>query len=190
VDVKGASVQEGQIENESHTRAVFERLMGRYFWLLPEVWMEHVSGKRLRIDYIGRPFCEFQRCLVGFELKGASTEFAGFSQALKQSIDYRHSVIVDKRCRLWKERTPLFIFVYYPVFVNRYYLTSVTERKIYEGWIAGAVRLAGKYNVGLVNTTNRWDGVRLEVSDTPIWDEKRGLRGNGLEFGTARKPGS
>lgn len=186
---------ERKIKNEAETRDVFEEMARPYFWLWPEVQMRHYSGERLRIDYVGLPFTRFQTGLVGFELKGDGKGFQGFNRALKQGIDYRQSEIIDRRLSRFPWKRLLFVFIYHPRCWGRYSTLEETESiQGYQGWLAGAARLAGLYNVGVLNTRRwgPWDGWRLEISETPLWDSKKGLRGNGLLIGSgaSRQPGN
>ncbi len=158
----------------------FEQLIGRHFFLRPEVRMRHWNGDNLRIDYMAMPMVRFPLCWVGFEIKVGMDRFGSVTDAMRQAIDYQQSTIIDKRFTYGYEHRPRFVFVYNPDWNEL--------DGCYSSWMPGVLRMVGKFNVGVVNT-DRY-GLKITVSDSTLWDEEWGLRGYGNTFGTAKKVGS
>ena len=162
----------------------FKALALPHFALLEEVWMKHIDGHNLRIDFLAKPrdpenFPVKPR-LIGFEIKRDHEEFKTYSKALKQAIDYRHASVKDIRCPDLAGVTPMFIFVYPPY-----------EHDM--GWSGGADRLAGRYNVGTASVEENWRGeeaLTLRCAGTRIWDSLRGPQGGIERFGSNRGRGS
>jgi hypothetical protein len=162
----------------------FRALASPYFRLLPEVWMKHLDGSRLRMDFLARPqdpsLFPVTPPLIGFEVKRDHDEFKTLSKALKQAVDYRHSAIDDRRIPKLCGITPLFVFVYPPY-------------EDEENMWAGAVRLAGRYNVGVAAASTLWNGaeaLELRVADGRLWDSERGPRADFETFCSNRGRGS
>jgi hypothetical protein len=185
-------------ETERAARAYFESQL--QVWngdlrLEPEVHLRHaISGQLLRIDYLA-VFRRFRRnstgpTLIGFEIKRYFDDFRHWTAALKQAIDYRHSVVEDARSTVWAGHTPAFVFV----FPDLRDLGDLGEHDEYRsGWAEGAERLAGKYNVGSVRTRKDWrtaaDFLELTCSADPLWNTRVGPRW-GDAWGTRRRPGA
>jgi hypothetical protein len=167
---------------ESEVSAIFKSMIQPYFDLVAQGQMRHVDGKRLRIDYLGVPLVVFPAEVVGFELKGPYQGFKDYTQALKQGIDYRHSTIEDKRLARFEGVRPDFIFICYPAFERQ----NSTLRE----WANGAIRLAGRYNVGMLNLLGYRYGVELTVGAERLWHSRNGLRADADTFATHRLPGN
>lgn len=170
--------------------------MHEVFRLLSEVQMRHLDGTRLRMDLLAIPRKEapegFHRfSLIGVEVKPGYDNLRDFNRALKQAIDYRHSILADHRVKRHHEQTPPFVFIY-PDFHDNPDDPAVSP--IYRGGYYGSVRLAGQFNVGVIREVyNYWGHGKKElefrVSDTPIWRSHTGWV-NGVAFGTARRRGA
>lgn len=169
----------------------FLELMEPYFVLVPEVQMQHYDGSKMRIDFLGRPrHREDMPWLpwAGFELKARFKEIKDFCKALKQGIDYRHGVVVDKRLQNIRGMTPPFLFIWPD--------PSEEDYGFVKGIHGGAVRVAGQYNVGVLRHESYafysrfGTRISLAVSGTLLWDSVVGSRGNSKTFGTARRRGS
>jgi hypothetical protein len=159
--------------------------------LEPEVHLPHVNSDRLlRIDYLA-VFRRFRRnstepTLIGFECKRYFDDFRHWTAALKQGIDYRHSVVEDARSTVWAGHTPAFVFVFPD-------LRDLGEHNQYRSsWAEGAERLAGKFNVGSIRQRQDWHGreyLELTCAADPLWNTRVGPR-CGDAWGTGRRPGS
>lgn len=170
-------------------------LLAPVFHVVPEVWMRHLDGTKLRMDMAavakddGSGFHRFT--MIGVEVKRGYKSMRDFNYALKQAIDYRHSVIVDKRSNHFQNATPEFVFVY-PDFTTSPAFSSENYRSAYDG----SIRLAGLYNVGVIREMRgiwrngkRQSELEFRVSDSAIWRSKSGICGPSI-FGTARKRGA
>lgn len=151
--------------------------------------MTHLDGTKLRIDYIAvpRPELQFPAPFVGIELKRGYSQFRDFSKALKQCVDYRHSVIADARSTKSQGMTPPFVFLYPP-------LAGENEQSVYAGMEAGAVRFAGQFNVGILRESRSyWSPepvIRFEIAATRLWSNNYGANALGDAFGSGRRRGS
>lgn len=160
-------IQPHDFENEKLARAYVESQLGIHFWLVPEVQLEHWSGKRLKIDYIAIPrSANFRVPIFGIEVKRGYNAFRDFSSVLRQSIDYRGSTICDKRStRFQGERLP-YVFVF-PAIAS----VEGASAHSYQAWMKGAIRLAGQFNVGVIDDQTFW------LSGHPWWSIDTGNHG-------------
>lgn len=170
--------------SEAEAVKYLHQRLNPYFKILQEVQMRHMDGTRVRMDMLLRPRHDVliaQRFgLIGIELKAGHKALRNFHAALKQAIDYRHSVVIDRRAARFNGATPEFVFVY-PAFPNGRY----------ENWHRGSMRLAGMFNVGTIHELTHWNAGTIEfrVSDSPIWRSNQGIVGH-INFGTARRRGA
>lgn len=171
-------------DNEPEAVTYLREQLRPYFIIMKEVQMQHLDGSRVRMDMLLLPREESPVAhrfgLIGIELKSGHKELRNYHKALKQAIDYRHSVVVDKRVKRHRNKTPEFVFVF-PSFVDGYH----------QYWHRGSIRLAGMFNVGSIHEVHRWGGWALEfrVSDTAIWRSDQGVVG-GINFGAGRRRGA
>lgn len=183
--------------NEREARDFLESFLAPHCRLIPEVWLRHgVTQQLLRIDYVAI-FRRFRRnstepTLIGVECKAAFEDFRDWTAALKQGIDYRHAVVVDRRAVVYQGATLAFVFVW-PDLRDLGDLAEHKPERV--RWAEGAERLAGKFNVGSV----RWrrdpidlfadDYLELTCAADPLWNTRTGPRwGDG--WGTGRHPGA
>lgn len=135
--------------------------------------MRHLDGTRVRIDYIAIPKSSFPADCIGIEIKCRYQKFQEVTAALKQAIDYRHSAIIDRRSTAHLGHTPKFVLVYpYP---------NYDDGAPVGRWMAGAVRMAGRYNVGYLNLYRNWSGqpvIEAQVSGQTIWHSLYGVLSN------------
>jgi hypothetical protein len=173
--------------------AVARERLAPHFHLLPEAWLEHCAGARLRIDLLAWPKQpdDFPFRLIGVEVKRpdlGSNGFTKFAQALKQCCDYAHSVIVDERCTRSRGLAPAAVFLYHGAVADEG-ASIFADPPAPMGMHPGAVRLAGKFNVGeLVN--HPYDGFRLEIGAAPLWSEHKGVTGAGARWPARRLIGN
>lgn len=171
---------------EADASAYLAARLSPFFRLIPEVRLQHFDGSRLRIDYVALPRGEFRVPLFGIEVKLNYPSYKDFSHALKQAIDYRHSVIIDPRSQLYRGQLLPFVFVW-PDF------RDLSESPLETAWVFGSERLAGKFNVGLIREQHDWQGtpfIGLHLSGSPFWRSHSGSV-SGDQFGMAtRKRGS
>lgn len=178
--------------DESESARSFEACMGQHFKLISEVWLRHMDGSKLRIDYVGYahdPLLRGAWGLVGFEIKKGYEGIGGVSRALKQSVDYRHCILADDRIntRSGFVGKPLsFVFLWPP-------MAGFFERSSGMGQdplVEGAIRLAGHYNVGVCGFRNYTEASALYVSGSRVWDSVEGPARNAADFGSGRGRGS
>lgn len=131
----------------------FERLFSPDFRLWKEVSLRHPLGTRHRIDYVGR--CQKYQWdgLIGFEIKRpdfGEDQFRQFNRSLSQAIDYTHCVIesdISGEASAFHQRLR-YVFLY-PSPYTLYYHAPVKYAP-HKDWAMGAIRLAGKYGVGVI----------------------------------------
>lgn len=172
--------QPHSFENEKLARAYVETYLKVHFWLVPEVQLTHWSGKRLKIDYIAIPrSANFRAPILGIEVKRGYGAFKDFSAVLRQSIDYRGSTICDKRSTRFQGVRLPYVFVF-PAIAS---IDGPSLTSVYQSWMKGAIRLAGQFNVGVIDDQTFW------LSGHPWWSMDTGH--HGLDsWWTANKVGS
>lgn len=180
--------------------------MAPWFRLEPEVDLIHFDRSGLRIDFIGLPRFEFPVPFVGFEVNtGLLKQLGDCTKLLGQAIDYNHSRIVDERPALasFKETAVPFCFVWFPgchkdmmdgllvqnntslvrEAVGRVHHYNAEQLALMQ---AGAIRLAGKFNVGFVvagtNSQTGQDFIELNINGAPLWSSYRGVRAMATQF--------
>lgn len=166
-----------RFETEDAAREHLVAILFQHFTLIPEVWMQHpLKAKPIRLDYvaIAKADSGFPKTLVGIEVKPRYGSFGEFARALAQSIDYRHSIICDQRAVKHKGEQLPYVFLYPPLSTR-------------DGWVDGAVRVAGKFNVGVIVEERPYWGsanrVRFEVSGERYWSSDYGARGGASAWG-------
>lgn len=206
---------------EKEAEAYLENMLKPHFTLHRQVGMRHLDGHKLRSDYLAVPslFTDFPAEVIGIEVKkGYLDGFKDFSAALKQCIDYRHSVIEDPRAKKFPGQPLKWVFLF-PAFQDHY------ERDVERGVEAGVEpdqlliaawrngcqfageRFAGKFNVGFVREAKVWasptpemiargeyggrvDALEFRVSAARIWDSVRGASKQGENWRSDRGRGS
>lgn len=167
-----------QFDNERAAEAALESLLAPYFRLVRQVWLQHYTGKRLRIDYVAVPLVSFPAPLVGIEVKAGYGRGHDFLCALHQARDYRHCTIVDKRATRSAGLVLPFVFIF-PA-PNELAATTPT----------GAVlRLAGLGRVGSIHQ-ERYGGLCFRVSAERLWSSAYGERADATGWGTRLQVGS
>jgi hypothetical protein len=183
-----------QFDDEKAARAHLEQLLHGHCRLVPEVHLRHlISNQLLRIDYAAI-FPQFRHTstaptLIGLEVKRYFDDFREWTAALKQGIDYRHSIVEDQRSQVYRGRTPAFIFVYPDL---RDLGDLAEHRSARSTWAEGAERLAGKFNVGTIRQRRDFAGhayLEFTCAADPLWDSRYGPR-RGNDWGTGRRPGA
>jgi hypothetical protein len=154
------------------------------FTLISEVKLRHWSGESLFIDLVGLPRLDWPNVqAIGFEVKKGYEKFGEFNEALRQAVDYAESEICDPRAHRLDGRSLDYVFVF-PDFGSK-------RESTYE---AGALRLAGKFGVGVVEEkyefTLKKDIWRLNLCSHPLLTETGELSGNALNFAKRRKIGN
>jgi hypothetical protein len=180
--------------DEKAARAFLEHNLGDVCRLVPEVHMRHqISRQLLRIDYLAvfrrfRPE-SIEPTLIGIECKDSFAAFRDWTAGLKQCIDYRHSVVDDRRATIYQGQTPAFIFLFPDI-------RDLGDLDLHEHpraeWAAGVERMVGQYNVGCVRQVRSYRGepfLEFRCAADPIWDTLRGPRG-GSAWGTGRRAGA
>ncbi len=186
---KTRKILETSFETEKQAAQRFDELMQPYFHLIGEVWLQHYDGAKLRIDRVGVPRREARMGwapLVGFELKKNTFGIGGLTKALNQAIDYRDCIITDARFSNFRGCRLPFVFVFPDSW-------DVEDPHAYaQGLYGGAVRQAGRRNVGLVRWENHYGVLRLllHASGQKLWASDAGSSKTAATFGTARGRGS
>ncbi len=167
----------------------FDELMWPYFRLVNEVQLQHYDGSRLRIDRVGVPRREAGVTwapLIGFELKKSTGGIGDLTKALNQAIDYRDCIITDKRFKKFLGWRLPFVFVFPDSW-------DVDQKHDYpRGLYGGAIRQAGRRNVGLLRWENYYGTQRLmlHAAGERLWSSDEGSTKTAATFGTARGRGS
>jgi hypothetical protein len=160
-----------QFKTEIMARAHLENLLEPWFILEPEVELRYEDANRLRIDYLARPRPDsnFPYPWFGIECKRGFAGMGDYNDALKQAIDYTHSVVVDGRFDdLVNERVlRVFVFPGMPSNENPKRPSSMAAL-----WAGGVNRLAGKFHVGMIY--ERSDGPLFEMSAVTQWSATYG----------------
>ena len=165
-------------DTEAAAGEKFDELMLPYFHLISEVWLEHYDGSKLRIDRVGVPRRETGvdwAPLMGFELKKNTHGIGDLTRAFNQSMDYRDSFITDKRFNRFRGCVLPFVFVF----------PDSWEQNLDSGMYGGAIRQAGRRNVGLVRHEHYYGVYRilLHASGQRLWSSDRGSE---QDFGDVR----
>lgn len=189
-----AQVAARLFDNEKAAREYVETQLRGLCRLESEVHLRHqVSDQLLRIDYLA-VVRQFRRhstkpTLIGLECKRYFDNFREWTSALKQGIDYRHSVVDDRRSTHYHGLSPTFVFV----FPDIRDLGDLEDHRLSRSsWAEGAERLAGKFNVGTVRLRQGWRGeefLEFTCAADPLWDTRSGAR-FGSDWGTGRRPGA
>jgi hypothetical protein len=152
------------------------RLLGTlidHFDVTEEVWLRHpLHCLDLRIDVVAVPRPPLDRRfpfpLLGVEIKTDRDELRHVTHAYKQCLDYKQCVVNDKRLRnlrgLWLPCVALY----------RGRQTPRWPDETSDPWEAFAVRLAGKFNVGVLEHGYR-GALELRVCDERIWSTRSGV---------------
>ncbi len=185
----------GNYATERDAERALIRLVIDRFTLIPQARLRLIDGRRRRMDYLAVPDAPegFPVPWVGIECKYGYGGFRDFTAALVQAIEYRHATVIDPRCIEYVGQQPPFVFLF-PMLDG----TASSEGEpasIYAGWAGGALRLAGKFNVGVIRTRPTF-GIHsqpspyyFEVGADRLWDSQWGMRGRGEVYGTGRKRG-
>lgn len=155
------------------------------FILIRQWRLRLLSGAYRRMDYLVIPLGPFPVEWFGIEVKRGYEHFREFTAALAQAIEYRHAEVADPRIKgRYLGQRPPHVYVFPPI----------EGDGLYPGMRAGAVRLAGKFNVGVLvpYPVDAWrgEGFRFEMADDCLYGNGgwvTGLARNG--YGTARKRG-
>lgn len=163
------AIQPHEFDTEKLASAYIKAQLEPKFYLLTEAQLEHWSGKKLKIDYLAAPKSEnkdFRSPLIGIEVKRGYTAFRDFSSVLRQAIDYRGSTITDKRAKKFQGAHIPYVFVFPSIAA-----VEGSSSYIYQAWMKGAIRLAGQFNVGVIDDQTFW------LSGHPWWSLGRGHYG-------------
>lgn len=164
------------LKGEARISAGLEAALSQWFSLIPQVRMLHLGGDHLRIDFVAIPTSEgFPSPLVGIECKACYKTFSEYADALKQAIDYRHATLADSRIPSPLPNKLPFVFLF----------PGSTYRP---DWCAGADRLAGKFNVGVIHQEQ--GQVIFRVNAERLWSSEYGARADAARFSTHRIPGN
>lgn len=173
-------------QSEHEASAYLAGRLSPYFWLIPEVWMQHFDGSKLRMDFAAVPRGAFHSPWFGIEVKCAYNDYRDFTEALRQAVDYRHSRVVDKRSRLYVGERPPFVFVWPDI------RDQSPASTMYNLWAQGSERSHGKLKVGLIRELGDWCGapyLEFTLSASPMWRSTQGIC-NGPDFGQAQRIGA
>jgi hypothetical protein len=167
--------------SESELVAQAALLLAPHFDLLSEVRLrDPLTAIDLRIDFLAWPKDpEFPFDMCGLEIKRPALG-REYVAALKQAIDYRRAVVVDSRCADWVGCAPGAVFLFHG---------GETEAEGGHASHYGAIRLAGRFNVGEL-ALHPWDGPRLEIARAPIWSAHNGTTGTGVAWPRERRVGN
>ncbi len=156
------------------------------FYLTPEVWLRNpLSDANLRIDFLAAPKRDdFPFDLFGIEIKRHGCEGSDYVSALAQCEDYRRCVVADFNhknvCGL--QLGAVFLFRgQWQLGVGRYDDENAIR--------CGAIRAFGKRNVGEI-VLHRYQAVRFEICDQPIWTLSKGATGSGVVWPKLRRIGN
>jgi hypothetical protein len=172
--------------SEVQLGAWLRETLGQSFYLTPEVWLRNpLCDANLRVDILAAPKREgFPFDLFGIEIKRFECEGGDYVSALAQCEDYRRCVVADFRHKdlcglqlgavfLFRGRRQLGVGRYDDSHQVRY----------------GAIRAAGKRNVGEI-VLHRWEGLRFEISDNPVWTLSKGTTDTGVAWPKLRRIGN
>lgn len=160
------------IRNEAdYKRHLFQRL-NRWFEVKPEVPIDHVFGRRLRIDAVLIPRFLDPSIRMGLEVKAfhtrADVSIGDYAAALKQSIDYSMCVL-DGR--------PLDMVLVHPGI-----LAGSSHEELFRHTQHVAIRLAAPFRVGELSEDSRY-GFEIRIGGSPLWRSNAGgLTGIGQKF--------
>lgn len=171
---------------EVEASKMFEEIMSPYFHLLPEVNLRHHDGSPMRIDWVGIPRSKEELSwldIAGFEIKRDLRPIGKLTAALEQGRDYRDAKIIDHRCKNFRGKRLPFVFIFPDPtieFESRFLMHE------------GAVRLAGKNNVGMLKHEfhHGHPRVMLKCSAGRLWGSDIGSSKPALVIKTDKKRGS
>jgi hypothetical protein len=180
-----------QAENE--TSAIFEQVMGEYFHLRSEVWLKHLDGSSLRIDYVG--FDKRKAIIepIGFEVKRgriSEDDFSKFTQSIRQAVDYSRCVISDQRATVANGKPLRFVFLFpcpYQIYENDNNRWHTGYRDL---WAQGVLKLASESGVGAMGQIPRKREWAMFLGGHPAWWKTAGFTDLALRHARARKLGS
>jgi hypothetical protein len=135
------------------------------------------SGIDFRVDFLDqrRDGSDFPFDPVAIEVKRSDAVYGAYILALKQCVDYRGCVVVDQRLPSLKGIAVPAVFLW-----RGQWMKGPTSRggagTVQPGFRDGAIRMAGKSNVGEI-VHHIYQGMRFEISDTPLWSALGGLTG-------------
>lgn len=121
-----------------------ERLLKPHFILRRQIHMRHWSGSLGRMDYLAVPRGDFPVSWFGIEAKRDFTGFNQFTSGIVQAYRYRESTVEEKeRLTVIKGEHPPFVLLW---------PTPVGYGSFDNTMLGGAMRVAGKVNVGAIVT--------------------------------------
>lgn len=159
--------------------------------LASEVHMQHPlrdDQRPLRMDYAAvisnfRPASDGP-WLIGLEVKAGNDDaWRQWVRSLCQATAYRYARVCDKRSVRYRGQQPSYVFAW----PDPRDLADWDPRA-YLGWLDGAERLAGRFNVGTVRYRGRGE-LLFCCSANPLWSTIYGPH-SAPNFGTRMQVGS
>ena len=140
-----------------------------HFDLTRQVWLRHpLDGLDCRIDLVALPRPpldeRFPFPLFGVEVKADSNELRQMTQAYKQCLDYQRCILNDPRLPKLRACALPCVALYRGRHGDRFPDDPMETL---------AVRLVGKYNVGVLEHARY--GLELRICDERIWSARQGV---------------
>lgn len=147
--------------------------LDEHFAVTEQVWLRHpIYAFDLRIDAIAIPRTpldeRFPFPFLGIEVKTDNDQLGHVTQAYKQCLDYKQCVVNDQRLPNLRGLIVPCIALY------RGRQRRQPLDKPWDAWETFAVRLVGKWNVGVLEES-RQGNLELRVCDERIWHGAYGV---------------
>ena len=153
--------------DEEAARAFAFETLKPYFYIYEEVWLRSQIEERFRIDAVA--VCSIETYLIGLEFKRSHLKMSEFSDALRQSINYRDAIIDDPRFPSINEKRVHACFVF-PDWDG----VHEDGSQLYKKEAFGMKVLANHFRVGVLSRTQRKDSCSFVLGNQGVWHSSSG----------------